>query len=195
MFRAQVKHSNEAFLVGDTIPAEELASLSSTTTLPLDWGLWHCCLCHHHLAGVKKLSSGNLVTGFKLDSQAEPDPVCEACKAGKMHADPFPSSLSRASRPSNLSTVMCMVHWRCPLTKGIAIGSHSLMTALTSKQSIWWSTSRRPLLPSSSSKHGLRTSLDRDWAHWEMTRVGNCYKWMLWRALESKGPRGLQRRE
>ena len=33
MFRAQVKHSNEAFLVGDTIPVEELASLSSTTTL------------------------------------------------------------------------------------------------------------------------------------------------------------------
>ena len=102
MFRAQVMHSNAAFLVGDTIPAEELASFSSTTTVPLDWDLWHHCLCHHHLAGVKKLSSGNLVTGFKLDSQAEPDPVCEACKAGKMHADPFPSSLSRASRPLQL---------------------------------------------------------------------------------------------
>ena len=102
MFRAQVKHSNAAFLVGDTIPAEELASLSSITTLFLDWDLWHHHLWHHHLAGVKKLSSGNLMTGFKLDSQAEPDPVCEACKAGKIHADPFPSLFSRASRPLQL---------------------------------------------------------------------------------------------
>jgi hypothetical protein len=54
------------------------------------------------LAGVKKLLSGNLVTGFKLESQADPDPVCEACKAGKMHANPFPISHLRASRPLQL---------------------------------------------------------------------------------------------
>jgi len=36
------------------------------------------------------------VIGFKLDSQADPDPVCKACKAGKMHADPFPSSTFKA---------------------------------------------------------------------------------------------------
>jgi hypothetical protein len=36
--------------------------------------------------------------GFRLDSEASPDPVCEACKAGKMHADPFPASTSRASK-------------------------------------------------------------------------------------------------
>jgi hypothetical protein len=52
--------------------------------------------------------SGNLVTGFKLDSHVDPDPVCEACKAGKMHSDLFPPSTSRASRPSNLSTVISM---------------------------------------------------------------------------------------
>jgi transposase InsO family protein len=94
--------SNVAYLVGDTIPVEEFASLSSATTLPLDWDLWHRRLCHHHLAGIKKLSSGNLVTGFKLDSQVNPDPVCEACKAGKMHADPFPISTSRTSKPLQL---------------------------------------------------------------------------------------------
>ena len=42
------------------------------------------------------------MTGFKLESQADPDPVCEACKAGKMHANPFPISHSRASRPLQL---------------------------------------------------------------------------------------------
>ena len=34
--------------------------------------LWHHCLCHTHLASIKKLLSGNLVKGFKLDSQACP---------------------------------------------------------------------------------------------------------------------------
>ena len=43
------------------------------------------------LAGIRKLFLGNLVTGLKLDLKAEPDPVCEACKAGKMHADSFPT--------------------------------------------------------------------------------------------------------
>jgi hypothetical protein len=102
VFQAKVAHSNAAFLVGETVPVEEFASFSSTTTLPLDLDLWHRRLCHHHLAGVKKLLSGSLVTGLKLDSQADPDPVCEACKAGKMHADPFPTSQSRASRPLQL---------------------------------------------------------------------------------------------
>ena len=101
-FQAKTGASNSAFLVGETIPVEEFASLSSATTLPLDWDLWHRHLCHHHLAGIRKLQSGNLVTGFKLDSQADPDPVCEACKAGKMHADPFPPSSSRASKPLQL---------------------------------------------------------------------------------------------
>jgi len=75
---------------------------TTSSPLPMDLCLWHRRLCHHHLAGVKKLLSGNLVTGFRLDSQADPDPVCEACKAGKMHANPFTISHSRASRPLQL---------------------------------------------------------------------------------------------
>jgi GAG-pre-integrase domain len=102
VIQAQVNALNAAFLTGETLPVEHFASLSSSTTLPMDWDLWHQCLCHQHLAGVKKLLSGNLVTGFKLDSQADPDPVCEACKAGKMHSDPFLPSSSRASRPLQL---------------------------------------------------------------------------------------------
>ncbi len=102
LFQACVSASNSAFLLGETIPVQQIASLSSTSPLPIDLSLWHRRLCHHHLAGVKKLLSGNLVTGFRLDSQADPDPVCEACKAGKMHANPFPTSHSRASRPLQL---------------------------------------------------------------------------------------------
>jgi len=36
--------------------------------------------------------SNELVDGLVLDSKAEPDPICEPCLAGKMHANPFPSS-------------------------------------------------------------------------------------------------------
>jgi hypothetical protein len=38
-FQAKIGASNAAFLVGDTIPVEEFASVSSATTLPLDWDL------------------------------------------------------------------------------------------------------------------------------------------------------------
>ena len=101
-FQAQVTASNSAFLHGETIPVQQLASLSSSTAQTLDLSLWHRRLCHHHFAGIKKLLSGNLVTGFSLDSRADPDLVCEACKAGKMHANPFPVSHTRASRPLQL---------------------------------------------------------------------------------------------
>ena len=65
VFQARVSTSNAAYLVGDTIPVAEFASLSSTATLLINVSLLHCCLCHHHLIGIKKLLSGNLVTGLK----------------------------------------------------------------------------------------------------------------------------------
>ena len=86
----------------ETIPVENLPHFHPLQPPSMDLTLLHRRLCHSHLAGIKKLFSGNLVTGFKLDSQADPDPVCEACKAGKMHADPFPNSTSRASKPLQL---------------------------------------------------------------------------------------------
>ncbi|KAF8550004.1 hypothetical protein OG21DRAFT_1488115 [Imleria badia] len=39
-----------------------------------------------------------------LDVKTPPDPICEPCLAGKMHANPFPSSQSRIL--SSLSTPM-----------------------------------------------------------------------------------------
>ena len=43
-----------------------------------------------------------LVTGTTLNSSATPDPICEPCLAGKMHANPFPTSEWRATRPLEL---------------------------------------------------------------------------------------------
>ncbi|KAF9078098.1 hypothetical protein BDP27DRAFT_1176000, partial [Rhodocollybia butyracea] len=65
------------------------------STLPLDLELWHRRFFHYNLSDVK-LSKNRLVEGFKLDSSAKPDPVCEPCLGGKMHANPFPSSETRA---------------------------------------------------------------------------------------------------
>jgi transposase InsO family protein len=108
LFEAKVNVSNSAFLQGDTIPVEEHVNLSSSATLPVDLTLWHRRLCHHHIAGVKKLIRNNLVDGLHLDSAADPDPVCEPCKAGKMHADPFPPSTTSTSEV--LQLVHCDVH-------------------------------------------------------------------------------------
>ena len=102
-FVAKVDPSyNSAFLQGCTIPLEEYVNLSSSTTLPLDLSLWHRRLCHHHLDGVKKLIREDLVVGMKLSSSTAPDPICEPCLAGKMTADPFPSSSNRATEPLQL---------------------------------------------------------------------------------------------
>jgi hypothetical protein len=151
VFQVKTGACTAAHLVGDTIPVE--ASFSSATTLPLDLHLSHSHLWHSHLAGIKKLFSGNLVTGVKLIlKQTDPDPVCEVCKAGKMHADPPPSS-SRATRPLQLHSD---VHGpvKVPTHQGYRywvtfIDDFSCFKAVYLKQK-----SQRPLLPSSNSKLG-----------------------------------------
>ncbi|KAF8837030.1 hypothetical protein BDN67DRAFT_883522, partial [Paxillus ammoniavirescens] len=55
-----------------------------------------------HVAGVKALIENDMVTGLKLEVKTPPDPVCALCLAGKMHANPFPSSEWHASRPLEL---------------------------------------------------------------------------------------------
>jgi hypothetical protein len=42
------------------------------------------------------------VEGVKLNSKLPPDPICEPCLAGKMHASPFPTSDHRAKEPLEL---------------------------------------------------------------------------------------------
>jgi len=100
LFTATISDSNAAFLDGTTAPLAEYAS--AATTLPLDLDLWHRRLAHHHLQDVKKLWKKKLITGMTLDSLAAPDPICEPCLAGEMHANPFPSSQWTARCPLEL---------------------------------------------------------------------------------------------
>jgi len=101
-FVAKVNSYNSAFLQGQTIPLQEFVNLSSSTTIPMDLSLWHRRFCHHNYTGVKKLIKEGLVTGLELNSTTGPDPICEPCIAGKMTADPFNSSISRAKQPLGL---------------------------------------------------------------------------------------------
>jgi hypothetical protein len=83
------------YLNGHTISTvAEFANVGSA--LPLDLALWHRHFFRYNLSDVSKLSKNGMVEGFKLDSSAKPDPVCEPCLGGKMHANPFPSSDTRA---------------------------------------------------------------------------------------------------
>jgi len=100
LFTATIGRNNAAFLNGTTLTASEHAQLVST--LPLDYSLWHRRLAHHNLADVKRMIQKDLVTGVQLRSTSAPDPICEPCLAGKMHANPFPSSEHRASKPLEL---------------------------------------------------------------------------------------------
>src|SRR6266571_4734914 len=76
---------------------------SETCPTRNNWDLWHRRLCHHHLAGIKKLLSGNLVMGFKLDSQASPDPNL-IDEHGLNDSKPVSTPLNPGTR---LSTSMC----------------------------------------------------------------------------------------
>ena len=100
LFVATINDSNAAFLDGITIFITQFAQPAST--LPLDLSLWHCRLAHHHLEGVRTLYKHDMVIGMKLEVRTLPDPVCEPCLAGKMHANPFPSFEWCASHPLEL---------------------------------------------------------------------------------------------
>src|SRR5277367_6367133 len=100
LFTATIDNNNAAFLDGSTVTTAEQAQRVST--LPLDYSLWHRRLAHHNVADVKRMIQKELVTGVKIHSTSAPDPICEPCLAGKMHANPFPSSDHRATTPLEL---------------------------------------------------------------------------------------------
>ena len=93
LFTATINSEGIGYLNGSTIDNSERVQLAST--LPLDLTLWHRRLGHLNHDDIRKMLRQNLVTGLTLDSSAKPDPICEPCLAGKMHANPFPSSDSR----------------------------------------------------------------------------------------------------
>ena len=96
-FVATITGNNAVFLDGVTESVTEQAL--PVMTVPLNWSLWHRCLTHHNLAGIKSLLDQDIqVHGLKLDMKTAPDPVCDPCLAGKMHANPFPPSILCSSR-------------------------------------------------------------------------------------------------
>ena len=100
LFIASINSHNVAFLDGTTEPVTKYAH--PATTVPLDLALWHRRFTHHHIADIRHLSEQNMVTGMKLNTKSLPDPICKPCLAGKMCANPFPSSTSRSTRPLEL---------------------------------------------------------------------------------------------
>jgi hypothetical protein len=120
LFCAPIGSNNCAHLSGSTeLPSE---SANWVSTLPLTLSLWHRRCCHHNLADITKMHKEGLVTGMTFASSAKPDIVCEPCLAGKMHSNPFPSSPSRATHHSSLSTPICMALSQLLREKAIAIG-------------------------------------------------------------------------
>jgi hypothetical protein len=95
LFRATINDDDVGYLDGSTVDIMENVHLAST--LPLDLSLWHKRLGHHNYDDIKSMISKNLVDGLVLDSKAKPDPICEPCLAGKMHANPFTTSQNRAT--------------------------------------------------------------------------------------------------
>jgi hypothetical protein len=100
LFVASINDDNSAFLDDNT--QSHLESAQITSTLPLNYELWHCQLAHVNHDDVKKLSSQDLVTGLKLDSKIAPDPICKSCLAGKMKTNPFPATGHIAAKPLDL---------------------------------------------------------------------------------------------
>ena len=100
LFIASINSHNAAFLDGTTEPMIKYAHLA--TILPLNLGLWHRRFAYHHITDIRHFSEYNMVTGMKLDSKSLPDPICKPYLAGKIYANPFPSSISCSTCPLEL---------------------------------------------------------------------------------------------
>ncbi|KAI9570900.1 hypothetical protein HD554DRAFT_2203695 [Boletus coccyginus] len=115
---ATINNSNAAFLDGTTEAISHYAN--PATSVPVDLALWYHRLAHHNVAGVKALIERNMVTGLALNVKTPPDPVCDPCLAGKMHANLFPTEC-HASPPLELvHTTVHQVPYRTFMA--IAIG-------------------------------------------------------------------------
>ena len=100
LFTATVTPHNTGIVDGSTELNPEFAHAAST--LPMDINLWHRRCAHHSHATITKLIQGDLVVGLVVSSKNQPDPICEACLAGKMTSGPFPSSDSISEHPLEL---------------------------------------------------------------------------------------------
>ena len=97
LFTATIDDNDTGYLDGHTVVDDNTEHVGLVSTLPLDLSLWHKRLGHHNYDDIKMMISKNLVDGLVLDSKTLPDPICEPCLAGKMHANPFTLSEHRAT--------------------------------------------------------------------------------------------------
>lgn len=105
------RNSPAAFLDGYVLPANESAFLSSSiSTLSQDLDLWHRRFAHHSVDTLRTMAKSGFVQGIRLDWQTKPDPICEPCLAGKMHANPFPARDSSARSKEPLGIIHSDLH-------------------------------------------------------------------------------------
>jgi hypothetical protein len=93
LFVAEVDDTNTAYLSGSTVDQSTGKTVHSaliSSTLPMDYMLWHRRFAHHNHSDIKMMFDNKWVDGVKLTCKLPPDPICEPCLAGKMHANPFP---------------------------------------------------------------------------------------------------------
>jgi hypothetical protein len=98
-FCATIDQNNAGYLDGHVVEAtSEFANLSSTiTAAPLSSQLWHRRCVHHSHSTIKRMP--DMVTALVINSKELLDPICEPCLAGKMNANPFPSSQNHTTVP------------------------------------------------------------------------------------------------
>jgi hypothetical protein len=100
LFTATINEQNIGYLDSQTV--NKMESVHMTSTLPLDLSLWHRRLGHHNYNGIKKLVNKKMVQGLILEQKGNPDPICEPCLAGKLHANPLPLSNNYTNEPLEL---------------------------------------------------------------------------------------------
>ena len=68
------------------------------------WETWHRHFGHVGYTGLQKLLDGKMVEGFTVDEDS-PKPDCIACTEAKQHVEPFPKSLIRKTKASELTHI------------------------------------------------------------------------------------------
>jgi len=92
VFTATINDACATDLNGVTARTDSVVASAYRVRIPTDLALWHPRTMHHHLHGLDRAIRDKLVTGITLESRVCPDPICEPCLAGKMHAHPFSST-------------------------------------------------------------------------------------------------------
>ena len=163
--------SNLAILDGQVIPMTHFAGRVSTC--PSDLTLWHRRLSHLNIGDVKRLISGEMVTGIMLESQTMPDPICEPCIAGKQHRHVAKEATYHSS--GLLDLIHTDLHGPLPVATP---EGYKYWVTFTDDKSRHWATlllkQKSEAFPAfKRSRHGLRSRLDSKSKLFAMTKEGN----------------------